>query len=663
MAILIAGFLTSVYQSSNAQTVENKVVMVMVDFTDAATNASARGSLGPNSAEEKYRYRDYYNIIFQDDNQPVTHPDAALDPAIYSSYGKGWYQHGSFRRYINDNSFGDCDIVPAEVDAQGGQYGILNNVDRDGGLLPLMDGAIVWLTLDMDKPSTDDIYMNSTIANETFEVIGSILPQNWDWSEVDALLIIYAGRTIYDTTTGKSIGGYTSTDSTTGVKYSVYSERNPEGAFNPPAAWFHELVHSAIDSDVDLYSSNAGRYSLMGSGFDPYTPPMLDPLLRITLGWLDYQVYDAAGDWANIELPIVNQLDGNDKPWVLVVPVTGNSPTSTNWAYHDDAFLIVENRRPVGWDMHLNRDDNTGSPTYGVVDNDFEGGFLVWGAGTLAKDMFRPYEADGDYDLSLSNRRAGDPRDFFPSGESGNRFGVWTKPGLVDRDRDQPDLCLTDRTRHVFMSFRPYNTTTNRNQIGRLMIDQLVVDEHEYDITPLGDKSTTKYNNQRKVCDSEGYLYLATSANGLAYVSRSTDNGSSWRDVFVMTPIYGMGNDRTHGNCDNITIAGSESGVWALVEEYEDERSKLWRKPLTTEECAVSIDPINHLSGDPLRPSIAALDDYFVYVAPVRDQTPANRGLYAWTSTNAGESWSARYKLPGTDENSRFPSVTVRSWY
>jgi hypothetical protein len=83
----------------------------MVEFTDAATNRDARGSVGrtglappdPEFEENKYRFRDYYNIIFQDDNEPVTHPDAALDVS-YSSWSKGWYQHGSFARYIHDNS-------------------------------------------------------------------------------------------------------------------------------------------------------------------------------------------------------------------------------------------------------------------------------------------------------------------------------------------------------------------------------------------------------------------------------------------------------------------------------------------------------------------------------------------------------------------------------
>ncbi|MBR9977332.1 MAG: hypothetical protein KFH87_04520, partial [Bacteroidetes bacterium] len=118
-------------EAHSQQVTEKTVLVVMVEFNNAATNDDARGSRGRTGEttfeEFKYRYRDYHDIFFQTEGE-VVHPDASLD-AVFSAGEAGWYQYGSFARYIHDNSFGLWEIVPVEVDAANDQYGILNTVD------------------------------------------------------------------------------------------------------------------------------------------------------------------------------------------------------------------------------------------------------------------------------------------------------------------------------------------------------------------------------------------------------------------------------------------------------------------------------------------------------------------------------------------------------
>jgi hypothetical protein len=654
--VLLLGVWSTEAQSQ--QVTEKKVVVVMAEFSDAATNNDARGSrgrTGESTFEEfKYRYRDYHDIFFQEEGQ-VVHPDASLD-AEFSEQGIGWYQYGSFTRYIHDNSFGLWEIVPMEVDAANDQYGILNTVDYDGDP-ELRNAKINWLQIDMTKPSSGSIHTNRDIADAAFEEMKAILPQNWDWQDVDAVMIIYAGGRI------SGAGGWTETVDVGGVDVttSVSSERR-SGCFDGPNVWFHELVHAVTGSKVDLYEDHTGRYSLMGASvMNTYTPSLLDPWLRITLGWLDVEVYDAAGEWTNVELPKVNARDNGNLPWVLVVPISGDNPATSGWSYTDKSYLIVENRRIEGWDRQLNRDDNKQSATYGDEIAGIDGGFLVWGAGTLAPGRLRPYEADGDYEINFSSVNCGDPYDFFPFG--GAQFGVWTRPGLVDRWDDLPVSCENRRTRNVFMSFPQYTTTTNRNSIGRLILDRLVVEDHTYDSSPLADISATKYNNQQKTCWFDGKLHLAFNVNGIAYVARSSDAGSSWRDLFVMTPIYGNGNLRQHGNDDNVSLTATSNDVWVLIEERDAYyNSYLVRRQLNPDECEYNRQQMSAASGSALRPSIAALDDFIVYVTPHNTGIGSDpAGLYAWQSTNGGNDWTGPVFLDGTDgSSSRNPSVSVR---
>lgn len=587
------------------------------------------------------------------------HPDASLD-SEFSVQEAGWFQYGSFTRYIHDNSFGLWEIVPMTVDADSDRYGILNTVDYDS-TLELRNAKINWLALPMAKPTSGDKNLNRTIAEMAFVAMKSILPQNWDWADVDAVKIIYAGAPI------EGAGGWTElvdADSID-VTCSVYAERSSMGCFNAPLVWFHELVHAVTGSKVDLYNDHTGRYSLMGASLqNAYTPSLLDPWHRITLGWLNVEVRDTAGEWTNVELPKVSARDNGDLPWVLVVPITGDNPAMSDWGYIDKSYLIVENRRIEGWDQQLNRDDNLQSTTYGEEVSGISGGFLVWGAGTLAPGRLRPYEADGDYDIDYSTSNCGDPDDFFPFG--GAQFGVWTKPGLVDRWDDLTEFCENRRTRNVFMSFPQYTTTTNRNTIGRLILDRLVVEEHSYDTapaaSPLVDESATKYNNQRKTCWLGGNLHMGFNVNGIAYVARSSDAGSSWRDLFVMTPITGKGNARLHGNDDNVSLAATSNDVWALIEDYRSSTtSYLVRRQLTADACEYHRTPMNAPTGSALRASIAALDDFIVYVSPHSTGLGSDpAGLYAWQSTNGGYNWTGPAYLANTTVYARNPSVSVR---
>ncbi|MBE0644086.1 MAG: hypothetical protein IH600_08400 [Bacteroidetes bacterium] len=620
------------------------VVVVLVQFSDSASNPDARGSRGLSGestyTEFKYRYRDYFDIFFQE-SDPVTHPNAA-DSAIYSVFGMGWYQHGSFARYIHDNSFGSWEILPKQINPGNEQHGILNTLDN-GGDNDIRNAKINWLPIDMPKPDTGTAGTNKVIGEAAIAALDSILPQSWDWSDVSTLLILYAGNQI------KGAGAATYVDTIGGqrVWFCVAPEREND-RFAPPRIWFHELVHAVTESNVDLYETNGGHYSLMGSSLlNAYTPPLLDPWLRITLGWLNVETYDTAGEWTNIDLPAVGERDNGEKPWVLVVPVTGENPTTSDWSYSDKAYLIVENRRIFGWDINLNRDDNHGSPTFGQVISGVEGGFLVWGAGTLGPDWLRPYEADGDYILDYEHDKHGDPFDFYPFG--GDRFGVWTRPGLLDRMRaTAPSLSSTDLTRNVFMSFPTYTTTTNRNRIGRLILDRLIIEEQDYHGNlaglpdPLNDVSPTKYNNQNKTCWFDGALYMGFHDGRVAYVSRSTDAGTSWRDLFVLTPTSGKGNQREYQGFDNVALTETSIAVWASCERHDenDAASDLFFKRVTTAIHTPYQQTVDLLAGRPLRSSIAALDSVLVFVIPqTRSLRLDTAGLYAWISTNDGVSW------------------------
>jgi hypothetical protein len=650
--------------------VEKSVLVVMVQFSDSASNPDARGSRGltgdSSYVEFKYRYRDYHDIFFQE-NDSVRHPNAQ-DSVKYSVFEMGWYQHGSFTRYIHDNSFGAWAIVPKDVDPGNDQRGILNTLDY-GGDPDIRNAKINWLPIDMPKPDSAIADINKDIAEKAIEELPNILPQNWDWTGVSTLLILYAGNTI------KRAGAATYADTIGGelVWICVAPEREND-RFAPPRVWFHELTHAVTESDVDLYGMNTGRYSLMGySLLNTYTPALLDPWLRITLGWLDVEVYDTAGEWANIDLPAVGELDDGERPWVLVVPVTGENPATSDWSYTDKTYLIVENRRISGWDRNLNRDENIGSSTFGQVVTGIEGGFLVWSAGTLVPGWMRPYEADGDYVMDYANNKFGDPYDFYPFG--GDRFGVWTRPGLLDRIRaTAPSLSSTDLTRNIFMSFPTYTTTTNRNRIGRLVLDQLVVEDQEYHSNlagmpdPLNDVSATKYNNQNKTCWFDGDLYMGFHDDGIAYVGRSTDAGTSWRDLFILTPTTSKGNQREYQGFDNVALTTTSGAVWASCENHDEgnEASDLSIKRVTTDIHTPFQQTVTPLLKRSLRSSIAALDTVIVFAMPHTTGFSTNPpglnppGLYAWINMNAGvSSWSNPQYIT-SPKASQNPSLTLR---
>ncbi len=651
-------------ETAQAQTVQKKVLIVMVEFSNAASVDDARGSRGITSQdplEFKYRYHDYHDIFFKPSGN-VTHPDASLDPTVNSEGGSGWFQYGSFAQYIEDNSFGACEIVPAEVNESQGRDGILNNVIiGDNEELP--DAKIVWLPIDLPKQTGGGSEINKTVAEKAFLAMESILPIGWDWYAIDAVLIMYAGNGI------PTAGGYTNEyaiqideDITLDMPYSVCPERAKD-CFGYPGIWFHELIHATTGTTNDLYYEGVGHYSPMGySAIGQYTPPLLDPWHRVKFGWLGYQLYNTAGDYSDIELPIVNVFDSELPPHVLVIPVNGGDPSASDWEYRDNSFLIVENRRPIGWDRCLRFDDNADSPDFRDEYTNFEGGFLIWGAGTLGPDTLRPYQADGDYTLYYPRvvtdlQRAGDPIDFYDGEEGRNTFGVWTKPGLLDRSRQLPELCNTDKTRSIYLSFDGYNTTTNRNTIGRLVLDQLIVDNHEYGSVPPSDDSPTKYNNQSKVHVNGNDQYLAFNSGGIAYVAHSSNQGSSWRDLFVLTPMHNMGNNRYFDITDNVTLAASSEAVWALFEEYVNGVSDLVLKKVTSDLCSYYEFPVYN-NSTPLRASIAGMDAFLVMVTPQMHTTTG--GLYVRTSTDHGASWSSLSKVTGTFPGDANPSITVR---
>ena|GEM_PF-1938444 len=628
----------------------------MVEFSDAATNPDARGSRGltaQNTYQEfKYRYRDYYDIMFQTTGN-VTHPDAALD-VTKSVNNSGWFQYGSFKRYIADNSLGACEIVPMEVNSQTGQYGILNTLDYDGGS-DIRNAKVIWLPIDMAKPTigVDD---HRTIGDKTFEAIGGILPTGWDWADVDALLIVYAGNIIK--------GAWTETFDVDGedVAVSICSERRTD-CFAAPAVYFHELIHSAFGG-IDMYYDHAGHYTLMGSStLAGYTPPMLDPWHRLKFGWISPQVYNTAGEWSNIELHPVHQLDNGNPPSVLVIPVTGANPADAGWEYNNKSYLIVENRRTVAWDAALKVNDNINSVGYGQVSQDFEGGFLIWGAGTIKNGKFRPYEADGNFVLNYGTDKCGDPGDFFIGPQGNDRFGVWTSPGLIDRDRSGDPACVSELTRNVFLTFPECEAGQDRNTIGRLVLDHFIANEHEYGGSKLTDKSPSKYNNQQRLAFLGTDLYAGIVSGDLAYVLKSTDQGTSWRDVYLMTAMTGMGNGRIFEAADNISVATAGNTVWAVWEKYYDTLSYIARRQVSTSPCSYVSDPVKHSTINPLRMTMASLDNQIMYVTSRFNSATLSDELVAWRSTDAGTNWTAPFAIPVHDRNCGVASLTLRKEY
>ncbi|MBE0643535.1 MAG: hypothetical protein IH600_05610 [Bacteroidetes bacterium] len=643
-----------------------RVAIVLVDFIDSdSTWTGAKGSWGrmPDSTlkENKYRYRDYYDIMFQE-NGNVIHPDTAVS-SVFSDNQTGWYQYGSFHRYIHDNSFGLCEVEPY-IDGGSGREGILNAVTLDSTGED-RNASINWLRLPLYKPRTGGEGWYTEIVEHAFTIADSAY--NPDWKEIDALLIVYAGGMI-----GGGAAGYKAIGDTV-TAWSVVAERNWNDCFMSPAIPFHELVHSVCrdyrSNDLynrDLYASGTaqgktGHYSLMGSSIKTaYVPPMLDPWHRLRFGWLDFKIHDQPGDWNGPWMPIVELPYGNGPPWVMIIPVSEAPLDTILWDYQWHSYLIIENRRLVGWDDSLRVLDIENSSTCCPVDPSCEGGFLVWGAGTIRNANLNLYEADGNYDLIDSTKlEYGGPGDFFDGSEGKSTFSVRTKPGLIDWVLDPNPGCESGKTRNVFLFFREYNANADSNQLGRLIIDQLFVQTQVYGTTARADSSATKYNGQQKHTRFDDQDYFVQNLDGMVLVNRSTDHGASWRDVYVVSPIEGMGtarDDHDQGYAENATIAATNEGIWCFWEFTGSDYSYIARKPVgafpencTDHYATLLIDPP---SDNPLRPASASDGNLLVCAFPGPDS------MYYWISRDGGLSF-ARETMRNRAGSFSNPSVGV----
>jgi len=178
-------------QSLHAQTDDTTTVIgiLLVQFADHETNVDARACFGfsPDSTHDpindKYRFEDYWNIFFQE-SDPVVHPDADF-PDNWARGQRGFSQHGSLRRYIDDNSYGGHSIIPYR--AWNVHSGLLNSTAPDtSGIIGR--SYVLPVTLMQQKNAYEDLYQIADTAIITADQTLTI-----EWDSLDVVLILFAG--------------------------------------------------------------------------------------------------------------------------------------------------------------------------------------------------------------------------------------------------------------------------------------------------------------------------------------------------------------------------------------------------------------------------------------------------------------------------------------
>ncbi|MBN1448537.1 MAG: hypothetical protein JXA28_11450, partial [Bacteroidetes bacterium] len=491
--------------------------ILLVQFQDYPDSVDSRGSVGftpppapHDTIEHKYRYEDYWNIIFQPSGQ-VIHPDTAF-PDDWAPYGKsGFFQYGSLRRYVEDNSYGLHTIVPYR--AWNGWNGLLNTVTPDSTGDPSR-ARVNWLTIDTVK---SNLINASYIIPLAIDAANDSLDVSWD--SLGTVIVLYAGTILGNTATG---GRYPVNDSIE-IGVAISAERGNTGydgvsLFNYPLVLFHEFFHAAFRADdlhllrlaEEFQRSGVGHYSLMGDNAPQaaFTPPMLDPWHKLRYGWLRYYVPDARLDTLNLtlpldttnfHLPIVEEPFEGGPPYVLVIPIDQH-PDEVGWATNADPLLrciIIENRRAVGWDRVIAVNED---PSQDPHDTTGVGGFLAWGVWYDSTQFGNVwiYDADNDFVTWESTGYYGSPGDFFDGSPGRNTFSIWSSPGVFHRPY-VTEMQYVPESRNVYLEFAPYVDSSNVNPISRLVIDRFVPTDHDYGESDDEEVSPTQYGAQQKV--------------------------------------------------------------------------------------------------------------------------------------------------------------------
>ena len=509
------------------------VAILCVQFADKDTVFDARGGVGFSPAldtiEHKYRYEDYWNIIFQPSGN-VIHPDSDM-PDSYARGDRGFFQYGSLKRYMEDNSFGVHTVIPYQAWREGN--GVLNTLTPDTSDLPGRS-LVNWLTLQQTKSSFSNPY---SIAYAAIDMAIDSLQIEWD--SLAVLIIDFAGNSL-ESASYATVGTYR------GIAFTIQSERYDK-CFTYPSVLFHEFLHIAKDA-WDLHQvlqsptvSGIGHFSLMGDNamLGSYTPPMLDPWHRLRYGWLRYYVPDAQSDSLNLvtpidttgfTLPIVEQMYEGEPPYVIVIPIKLH-PDSNGWVTDNRHYIIVENRRAVGWDKVIAVTEmETTDSSYG--DTTGTGGFLVWSSwgGDGRSTPCWIYEADGGFETFKARYLYGAPTDLYGMPDGNRVFSVWSNPGVFHQATPGGIRYLKE-SRNLYIEFPEYSDSSNVNVIKRLVIDRFVPDVHDLDGGEDGEVSPTKFSAQQRIdvrdtvtlamfrANTETYVMQGPSVENMRYVA------------------------------------------------------------------------------------------------------------------------------------------------
>jgi hypothetical protein len=666
----------------HAQPRDTTVVAILcVQFADKDTVIDSRGGVGlsPPPAldviENKYRHETYWDIIFQPTDS-VKHPESDF-PLTYARGGRGFFQYGSLRRYIEDNSYGLHTVVPYR--AWSASSGLLNTVTPDSSGDPKR--AIVnWLTLpevktiwvgDSIRPNYEDLYVlaDSAILLAKRELLVA-------WDSIDVVIIYYAGTNVF----GYSKDGKF-TDSEDTIRYAITSERtgvqddSTAFCFTYPRVVFHEFLHAAISAtdmhyrNIEPYCVGVGHFSIMGDNapLAAYTPEMLDPWHKLRAGWLRYYIPDARIDTLNLvtpidtlnfHLPIVSQPYNGGPPYVLVIPFRLH-PDEDGWSRSARRYLIVENRRAVGWDRVVAVEEmSTSSPTYGQTRG--TGGFLIW---TSALDRWIEgwvYDADGDFLTWQSTSMYGEPEDLYDGSPGRNVFSVWSDPNVFSWPEPGQGVVLkNDVQRNVYIEFAPYVDSSNVNPISRLVIDRFVPAAHAYGDVAEEDVSSTKYASQKKIDRYDSLTHALFRADGKTYVMSGNDV-DDLRNIACLN--YAISAPDTLMDNSALTFYPNPAlpSVWSMNYVWQQHNSGEYFVRVEYADSSLSAVKVDYrktwgpFQQQP-RPVIASRGQFGV-VAFAGDD-----GIYTSTSTNAGLNWSVPALMTGSQPGSGSPCILMDS--
>ncbi|MCZ7555918.1 MAG: T9SS type A sorting domain-containing protein [Bacteroidia bacterium] len=658
------------------------MAILCVQFADKDTVIDSRGGVGlsPPPAldviENKYRYEAFWDIIFQPTDS-VKHPESDF-PLTYARGNRGFFQYGSLRRYIEDNSYGLHTVVPYR--AWSASSGLINTVTPDSSGDPKR--AIVnWLTVPKVKMIEGDSGKIKANFESPYTLADSAILAAKEarviaWDSIDVVIIYYAGLNAF----GYSKAG-TFRDSEDTIQYAISSERyGVDGDANAfcfiyPRVVFHEFLHAAFGAqdlhykNIKPYCVGVGHFSIMGdsSPLAAYTPEMLDPWHKLRMGWLRYYVPDALKDTLNLitpidttnfYLPVVSEPYNGGPPYVLVIPFRMH-PDVDGWNRSARRYLIVENRRAVGWDRVVAVDEmDKNSPTYGQIRGTC--GFLIW---TSALDRWIEgwvYDADGDFRTWQSTELYGEPEDVYDGSPGRNVFSLWSEPNVFSWPEPNEGVRLKNEDqRNVYIEFPPYVDSSNINPISRLVIDRFVPAAHTYGDFVEEDVSPTKYAAQKKIHLHDTLTLAMFRADGKTYVMSGKDV-DDLRDVACLN--YAIAASDTLMDNSALTFYPNPAlpSKWSMNYVWQQETEGGYFTRVEYADAALSsVKQQYRKTWGPFqqqpRPVIASRGQFGVLAFAGDD------GIYSSTSTNAGMTWSEPALVPGSQAGSGIPCILMDS--